>query len=422
MSKYEYVDLKYRPKPSDLVAKYRIVPNGVSFERACEHIAAESSIGTWTDVCTMSARIKNKLKPHVYDIDKRRRTAKIAYTSELFEHGNVAQILSSVAGNIFGMNAVASLRLLDISFPKCVIEANHGPAFGIGGVRKVTGVKRRPLVGTIIKPKVGLDSLGHADVAYSAWVGGLDIVKDDENLTSLVFNEFNERIRLTLRARDKAEVKTGERKFYMPNVTAETDEMLRRARFVKAHGGEYVMIDILTCGFSALQTLRDADLGLVIHAHRAMHGALTRNPEHGISMLTLAKIARLIGVDQLHIGAIIGKMHGSGDEVLSIQEGVTGKTVKEDDKRDVLLQKWHGMKPVLPVASGGLHPGHVPGVAKYMGRDVVMQFGGGCHGHPKGTEAGGRAIRQAVEMLGSKRKELPSEYGELREALSFWGN
>ncbi|MEA3342907.1 MAG: type III ribulose-bisphosphate carboxylase [archaeon] len=421
MSKYEYIDLKYRPGSTDLVAKYRLQPNGIPIEKACEHIAAESSIGTWTDVCTMSSRIKNKLKPHVYEIDRRAGTVKIAYARELFEDGNVAQILSSIAGNIFGMNAIKSLRLLDISFPRCMAAANKGPAFGISGVRKVTGVNKRPLVGTIIKPKVGLDSQGHANVAYNAWVGGLDIVKDDENLTSLVFNKFNERIRLTLRARDKAEVRTGERKFYMPNVTAETDEMLRRARFVKAHGGEYVMIDILTAGFSALQTLRGTDLGLVIHAHRAMHGAITRNPEHGISMLTVAKIARLIGVDQLHIGAIIGKMHGSGEEVLSIQEGVTGKVVKEDDKKDVLSQKWHGTKPVLPVASGGLHPGHVPGVVKYMGQDIVMQFGGGCHGHPKGTEAGARAIRQAVEMIVSGKKKLPEEYRELNEALSYWG-
>ena len=420
MTKYEYVDLKYCPKPSDLVAKYRIVPNGIPIEKACEHIAAESSIGTWTDVCTMSSRIMDKLKPHVYDIDKRRGVVKIAYSSELFEEGNIPQILSSIAGNIFGMNALTSLKLLDVSFPKKIVAASPGPAFGIRGVRKVTGVSKRPLVGTIIKPKVGLDSLGHANVAYNAWVGGLDIVKDDENLTSLSFNKFDERIRLTLKARDKAEAKTGEKKIYMPNVTAEAGEMLKRAKFVKAHGGEYVMIDILTCGFSALQTLRDANLGLVIHAHRAMHGAITRSPEHGISMLTIAKLSRLIGVDQLHIGAIIGKMHGSGKEVLSIQEGITAKTVNEDDKRDVLCQNWYGKSPVLPVASGGLHPGHVPGVVKYMGSDIVMQFGGGCHGHPGGTEAGGRAIRQAVEIL--EGKISLDRCPELKCALQHWKN
>ena len=108
-----------------------------------------------------------------------------------------------------------------------------------------------------------------------------------------------------------AEVKTGHKKIYMPNITAETTEMLKRARFVKANGGEYVMIDILTAGYAGLQTLRNANLGLVIHAHRAGHAALTRDHKHGISMLTIAKIARLIGVDQLHIGTAVGKMEGA---------------------------------------------------------------------------------------------------------------
>ncbi|MFH1127749.1 MAG: type III ribulose-bisphosphate carboxylase [archaeon] len=419
--KYEYVDLKYMPAATDLVAKYRIVPNGISIERACEHIAAESSIGTWTDVCTMSRALMNELKPHVYEIDRNAGTVKIAYSASLFEANNIPQILSSVAGNIFGMSAVKSLRLLDISFPKSIVTANPGPAFGIKGIREMTGVKKRPLVGTIIKPKVGLDAENHALVAYNAWVGGLDIVKDDENLTSLKFNPFNERVQLTLRAREKAEIEAGERKFYMPNVTAEANEMLRRARFVKAHGGEYVMIDVLTAGFSALQTLRDADLGLVIHAHRAMHGALTRSPVHGISMLAIAKICRLIGVDQLHIGAIVGKMHGSEKEVLAIQENITGGLVTHDDAKDVLLQNWYSTKPVIPVASGGLHPGSVPDVVKYMGRDIIMQFGGGCHGHPRGTTAGARAIRQAVEMLDIKGGKVPAEFVELKEALECWG-
>lgn len=421
MGRYEYVDLKYKPDSSNLVVKYRILPEGMSIEKACEHIAAESSIGTWTDVCTMSKRIANKLKPHVYEIDKKKNTVKIAYTKELFEADNVPQILSSIAGNIFGMSAVKSLKLLDISFPRSIVAANHGPGFGIRGVRDKTGVKKRPLVGTIIKPKVGLDAKAHAGVAYNAWVGGLDIVKDDENLTSLSFNKFNDRIVETLRARDRAEIRTGETKFYMPNVTAEMHEMLRRARFVKVHGGEYIMVDIMTVGFSALQTLRDANLGLIIHAHRAMHGAVTRNPDHGISMLTIAKLCRLIGVDQLHIGAIVGKMHGSSKEVLAIQRGITEKNVDENDSDDVLSQDWHGMKPVLPVASGGLYPGLVPSVAKYMGKDIVMQFGGGCHGHPRGTMAGAKAIRQAVELLDGKNEMTLDDCVELKEALKIWG-
>ncbi len=426
MEKHEYIDLKYQPSATDLVVKYRIIPNSISIEKACEHIAAESSIGTWTDVCTLSDNIKKKLKPHVFDIDKKRGTVKIAYTEDLFEAQNIPQILSSIAGNIFGMNAVKSLKLLDISFPKSIVRANQGPRFGIKGIREITRIKDRPLVGTIIKPKVGLGPKEHAEVAYNAWIGGLDLVKDDENLTSLRFNSFDERIRLTLKARDRAEKETGERKFYMPNVTSEANEMIRRAEFVKSLGGEYAMIDIITTGFSALQTLRQADFGLIIHAHRAMHAALTRSNSHGISMLAIAKLSRLVGVDQLHIGAIIGKMHGSGKEVVAIENNITENNIEENDSEDILSQDWHSTKPVLPVASGGLHPGLVPELVKYMGSDIVMQFGGGCHGHPGGTVAGAKAIRQAVHLLGANKnkssKASLDNYPELRRALEVWGN
>lgn len=404
-----YIDIKYKPSKKDLVATYRLEPAGISFEEACENIAAESSIGTWTDICTMKPEIAKRLAPHVFSIDKKRMEAKIAYSSELFEPGNMPQILSSVAGNIFGMKAVNSLRLMDITFPEKLAKSFPGPAFGILGIRNLTGVKKRPLVGTIIKPKVGLGEEEHARVAYEAWSGGLDIVKDDENLTNMSFNKFGPRIIETLKLRDKAEKETGEKKIYMPNITAETGEMLRRAEFVKKNGGEYVMVDILTLGFSALQTLRQANTGLIIHAHRAMHAALTRNPNHGISMLVLAKITRLIGADQLHIGtAFIGKMAGGADEAIEIENAIEGK--------------FFGVKPVLAVASGGLHPGHIPKLIEKMGTNVVFQFGGGVHGHPDGTRTGAMAVRQAVDAaLGRiSLKEYSKTHKELAGALEKW--
>ncbi|MCK4555518.1 MAG: ribulose-bisphosphate carboxylase large subunit, partial [Candidatus Aenigmarchaeota archaeon] len=213
-----------------------------------------------------------------------------------------------------------------------------------------------------------------------------------------------------LKLRDKAEKETGEKKIYMPNVTAETDEMLKRARFVKKHGGEYVMVDILTLGFSALETLRKANLGLVLHAHRAMHAALTRSERHGISMLVIAKIARLIGIDQLHIGtAYVGKMSGSAKEVIDIENAIE--------------QRYFGIKPVFAVASGGLHPGHVPKLMQRMGTDIIMQFGGGVHGHPDGTRAGATAVRQAVEAVMKKIsiKQYSKTHKELAGAIEKWG-
>ncbi len=420
----EYLDLKYKPKNDELVTEYYVEPHeSVSIEKVSEQLAAESSIGTWTDISTMNPDIAKRLKPTVFSVDRKRKKIKIAYPGELFEPGNMPQILSSIAGNIFGMKAIENLRLIDIHFPKKLVDSFKGPHHGIKGIRKLLKVKDRPLVGTIVKPKVGLDEDQHAKVAYDAWRGGLDIVKDDENLSSMSFNKFERRVIKTLEMRDKAQSETGEYKMYMPNITAETDEMIRRADFVKGHGGEYIMIDILTAGYSALQTIRNLGLKMVIHAHRAGHGALTRYHRHGISMLTIAKIARLIGVDQLHIGTVVGKMEGAADEVRDIEKEIDKHIVSKDGKTHSLSQNWFNIKPTFPVCSGGLHPGHVPELIKIMGKDIIAQFGGGCHGHPDGTYAGAKAIRQAVDAV-MKRKKL-EDYAkkniELARALEKFG-
>ncbi len=193
------------------------------------------------------------------------------------------------------------------------------------------------------------------------------------------------------------------------------------AEFVKECGGEYVMVDILTCGFSSLQTLRDADLDLAIHAHRAGHAMLTRNKKHGMTMLALAKTMRLIGMDQLHIGTIVGKMEGGAQEVIDIEREMQDSFIEAHG--DVLKQEWYGMKPVLPVCSGGLHPGHVPALIGYLGKDIVIQSGGGCHGHPGGTYAGAKAMRQAVDavMNGVSLQDYAKIHKELKRAIAKWG-
>jgi len=422
MVNLKYIDLSYKPRNNDLVCEYYLEPNKISFERACEHIAAESSIGTWTDIVTMNKEIARRLKPHVFDMNPKRGVVRIAYTSELFEAGNMPQILSSIAGNIFGMRAVKNLRLQDISFPKAIIKKFKGPKFGIRGVRKLLKVKKRPLLGTIVKPKVGLTAEQHAKVAYEAWIGGLDIVKDDENLSSMGFNKFEKRVQLTLKMRDLAERKTGEKKMYMPNTTAETDEMLRRARIVKLEGGEYAMIDIITAGWAGLQSLREADLGLVIHGHRAGHGAFTENPKHGISMLTIAKCSRLIGVDQIHVGAIVGKMKGGKEEVELIGEEIEKEIIHPNKAAHVLEQKWFGIKPVFAVCSGGLHPGKIPPLLEAMGKNIIIQGGGGVAGHPDGVRYGATAMRQAVEatMQDIPLKEYAENHIALHKAILKW--
>jgi ribulose-bisphosphate carboxylase large chain len=415
-----YIDLGYKPGKDDLVCLFSVYPQrGVTMKKAAEDIAAESSIGTWTEICTMSEKIR-KLGAKVFEINGNR--IKIAYPSELFESGNMPQVLSSVAGNIFGMKAVSNLRLEDIDWPDSMIKSFKGPYHGIPGIRKLLSVPRRPLVGTIIKPKLGLDEFNHARVAYEAWAGGLDIVKDDENLTSQSFNNFSKRITETLKMRDKAEKETGERKMYMPNISAGIDTMLERANFVKECGGEYAMVDMLTVGWSALQTLREAneELKLVLHAHRAGHATFTRNRKHGISMVVIGDVARLIGVDQIHIGTVVGKMQGIRGEVLATEEQIEEKEIKEHGL--CLSEDWLGLKPVFAVCSGGLHPGMVPYLVKTLGNDIIIQAGGGVHGHRLGTRAGAAAMRQAVDAVlnNVSLKEYSKAHRELRVALGQW--
>jgi len=411
VKKLDFVHLGYKPTGNDLICLFRVTPNKISIKEAANIVALESSVGTWTQVHSSKAYV-NKLAAKVFSISKDK--VKIAYPQGLFEGDNAPNILSSVAGNVFGMKAVKGLRLEDIDFPKKLIKSFPGPRYGINGIRKMLRIKNRPLVGTIVKPKLGLKTKDHARVAYEAWLGGCDVVKDDENLSSQKFNEFDKRAALTLEMCDKAEEETGEKKAYLINVTAETEDMLKRADLVKELGGKFVMHDIITAGFASLQTLRK-NTKLAIHAHRAMHGAFTENPKHGISMTVIAEFARLCGVDTLHIGTGIGKMLGGWEEVEEIEEKIELQVVKKTTNR--LKENWFNKKPVMAVCSGGIYPGHVPYLMKHFGNDIVIQAGGGIHGHPKGTLAGAMAMRQAVDKeLGVKGRTT-----ELDEAMNFWG-
>jgi len=411
----KFLELNYHPK-DDLICLFKIIPNKISMKKAANTVALESSTGTWTKV--QGRDYVEKLNAKVFSI--KGNFVKIAYPSELFEYDNVPNILSSIAGNIFGMKAVKSIRLEDVSFPSKILKNFQGPKYGISGIRKTMKINSRPLVGTIIKPKLGLNTKHHAQSAYESWIGGCDFVKDDENLSSQKFNLFENRLAKTLEMADKAENETGEKKAYIVNVTAETKEMLKRAQLAEKMGSKYIMVDVLTSGWAALQTLREANFKTILHGHRAMHAALDRNPNSGISMMTLADFSRLVGVDQLHIGTGIGKLHGKIKEIEKLSEEMKLKEVKATKLR--LSQKWKNIKPVMPVSSGGLHPGHVPFLIRHLGKDLVIQAGGGIHGHPSGTEAGARAMRQAVEAVIKKQslKKYSETHKELNEALKFW--
>lgn len=417
----DFVDLKARPGRDDLVALFRVTPaQGFTLSDAAGRVASESSVGTWTTLTTVTPAVRRIMaKAYAMDGDM----VRVSYPGELFEGANMPQVLSSVAGNVFGMKAVAGLRLVDIIWPKPLVDSFAGPRFGAPGIRGFMKVQERPLTASVPKPKLGLTAEEHAKHGYEAWSGGLDLLKDDENLTDQGFNAFAKRARLCFKYRDRAEKETGERKGYLINVTAETREMERRARLVHDLGGEFAMIDICTTGWAALQTMREVcgDLGLAIHAHRAFHAAFDRNPIHGMSMAVLAETARLIGADQLHIGTALGKLEGSREEVTGLRDKVF--LPRSPGVGWELVQDWHGKRPILPVSSGGLHVGLVYPLLKILGTDIVVQLGGGIWGHPGGGRAGSKALRDAIDgyLGGRPIEEAARNSPELRAALDKWG-
>lgn len=386
------------------------VESSLPIERAARAIAAEQSTGTWTDISTKEKEVDERLGARVLGIDGSK--VKIEFPIDLFEVDNIPQFLATVAGNLFGLGALKNVRLLDIKLPKSFVREFKGPRFGIEGVRKKVGTvsEGRAHIGTIIKPKVGLSPKETAEVAYNAGTGGCDLIKDDETLTDQTFCPMVERLEIVMEKIDKIKVESGRTVLYAVNITVGAEEILERADLAMEHGANMLMIDVLTAGFSALKTLReDMSVNLPIHVHRTMHGAITRNKKHGIAMLPLAVLVRLCGGDQLHTGTATGKMERDVEGVKEIN--------------DFLKSDWHNFKKVFPVASGGLHPGLVPYEINAFGKDVVLQAGGGIHGHPDGTTAGAKAMRQAVDAA---RKNIPLEkyaleHPELMRALEKWG-
>ncbi|HOZ37009.1 MAG TPA: type III ribulose-bisphosphate carboxylase [bacterium] len=418
MNNSPYLRPGYKPDLAKEVVATYYLESALPLAEAAGHIAAESSIGTWTKLSTLEDKTMAKLGPKIFHLDNKNKIVKIAYPLPLFELGNITQILSALAGNVFSMKVVKNLRLLDIQLPKKYLDSFSGPAFGIEGVRKYLKIYNRPIVGSIIKPKVGLSAKEQAELTYQIWKNGVDLVKDDENLTDMEFNRFEDRVREVMKLKKQVEKETGGKKIYVFNVTGPADVMLQRAKLVKKYEGKAVMIDLVVSGLDNVQFLRQQNLGLILHGHRAGHSMFTKNPRHGMSMFLLAKLARLAGIDQLHTGTVVGKMEGAAEEVATINLEMAEDWFGVNKE----ITNWQNIKPVLPIASGGLHPGLVEKLTKILGTDIVINFGGGLHGHPDGSIAGARACRQAVEAVVKKipAKVYAKTHPELKRSLGYW--
>ena len=326
----------------------------------------------------------------------------IAYECDLFEEASIANLTASIIGNVFGFKAVKALRLEDMRLPYAYLKTFLGPAAGVIVERERLDVFGRPLMGATVKPKLGLSGKNYGRVVYEGLKGGLDFLKDDENINSQPFMRWRERFLYVMEGVNKAAARTGSVKGSYLNVTASTMEhMYERAEFAKQIGSVIIMID-LVIGYTAIQSMaywsRKNDM--ILHLHRAGHSTYTRQKTHGINFRVICKWMRMSGVDHIHAGTVVGKLEGDPNTVKGFYDTLLLTQLKEDRSLGLFFDMdWASLRKCLPVASGGIHCGQMHQLTYLLGEDVVLQFGGGTIGHPDGIQAGATANRVALESM-----------------------
>jgi ribulose-bisphosphate carboxylase large chain len=409
-----YYDADYVPKETDILAAFRITPQpGIDPIEAAAAVAGESSTATWTVVWTDRLTDHSRFQAKAYDVQpapgrEGEWIAKIAYDIDLFEEGSIANMASSIIGNVFGFKALRALRLEDLRIPVQYIKTFPGPPHGINVEREYLDKFGRPLLGCTVKPKLGLSAKNYGRVVYEALRGGLDFTKDDENTNSQVFNRWRDRYLWCMEAVNKASAETGEVKGHYLNVTAATmEEMYERAEFAKELGSVIIMMD-LTVGYSAMTSMSKwaRRNGLILHLHRAGYATFARQKNHGVSFRVIAKWVRMLGVDHVHAGTVVGKLEGDPAIIKGYYDTLRDNHIPEDLRYGIFFeQNWGHTPGVMPVASGGIHAGQMHQLLKYLGEDCILQFGGGTIGHPMGVAAGATANRVAVEAIMQARNE-----------------
>jgi ribulose-bisphosphate carboxylase large chain len=409
-----YYNADYEPKATDVLCAFRITPQpGVDAIEAAAAVAGESSTATWTVVWTDRLTDHTHYQAKAYDVQpvpgrEGEYIARIAYDIDLFEEGSIANLTSSIIGNVFGFKALKALRLEDMRIPTHYVKTFQGPPHGIVMEREYLDKFGRPLLGATVKPKLGLSAKNYGRVVYEALRGGLDFTKDDENINSQPFMRWRDRYLYAIEGVNRASACSGEVKGHYMNVTAATmEEMYERAEFAKELGSVIIMMD-LTVGYTAMQSMSKwaRRNGVILHLHRAGHGTYTRQKNHGVSFRVIAKWCRLLGVDHVHAGTVVGKLEGDPSMIRGYYDTLRLDHVPENPEHGIFFdQDWASLPAVMPVASGGIHAGQMHQLLEYLGEDVVLQFGGGTIGHPMGIAAGATANRVAVEAMIQARNE-----------------
>ena len=395
--------------------------------RAAEVIAGEQSSGTFLKLAAETPELKARSGARVESLQVLDRVAKPSlpggmtadsYTQCLLELSwplenlgpCLPTLMATVAGNLFELRQVSGLRLLDLQLPPAFAQAYPGPAFGMAGTRQLSGVAQGPLIGTIIKPSVGLNPQETAEQVQMLVAGGIDFIKDDELQADGPHCPFEERVSAVMNVVNQAADKTGRRAMVAFNITGELDQMKRRHDWVMQHQGTCVMVCLNSIGLVGMTALRKHSQ-LPIHGHRAGWGYLTRSPALGWEFAAWQKMWRLAGADHLHVNGLRNKFSDPDEVVVA-----AARSVIQPLYPDAAMQA----VPVFSSAQTGLQAHDT--YAALGNADLICTAGGGIFGHPNGVAAGVTALREAWEaaMQGVSLADYAQTRPALKSALTFW--
>lgn len=397
-------------------ATYRSYDDKADFHKKALSIAVGLTVGSWTELpeaqkAEMEKHLGKVLSVDVQDGDPGERYAdiRIAYPDINFSR-DIPALLVTVFGKL---SMDGRIKLLDLDVSESFASAFPGPKFGLQGVRDLIDVHDRPLLMSIFKSVVGHDLSNLREQFYKQALGGVDLIKDDEILFENPLTPLEKRVETCMEAARKAQEETGQKLLYAVNLTGPTSQLAANARKAIAAGANAILFNVLAYGYDALHELSsNPEINVPIAAHPALAGAIYPSPHYGMSAsLLLGKLMRLAGADLVLFPSPYGSVVMPKEENLAV--------------KDALIKPLHGLRTSFPVPSAGIHPGLVPLILKDFGTDVVVNAGGGIHGHPMGTAAGGQAFRQAIgaAMKETSLKEAAETAGNeaLQAAIQAWG-